>query len=190
MKWFRSPELAFWAVAVAALGLLVAVAAHLGGRHEPGTHRPAAVVPAPAGSAAKAHVDALLALMPSGIAAGTEPTALTAWSQRITAVAGDGAAARRAEGATDSDALLAAFTATGTHAGALGVHAGDPVAATALRTQIGLDVEHAARLTAGLPAPQLPAGPLDPFGASTGPATPSPSAPGQPALPQLPKESK
>lgn len=189
MRFFRSPELAFWAVVVVLLGALLSFAM-LRGERELGNAGSAVPVAAPAATSSEAgsHVRALLALMPSGIAAGTNPAGLRAYASAVTDEAKQGASIRRGEGAADTDAMLRGFERVTADAARLQSQAHAPVAATALRTQIGLDVSHLHLLVLGQPAPDLPDSGLDPYNTPQQLSPAAPAAPNRPAMPTLPKE--
>ena len=184
---FRAPDLAFWTLAVVVLGVLAVVASSLG--HDPvraASAPGAAVVVSATRSAASTPARDLLALMPAGIAAGTDPAGLTAWAQEIDTHARVGLAIRQGEGADAADALTGEFTQLSTQAASLQTVASQPVAATSLRIQIGLHVSRVMALVTGAPAPVLPAGPTGLFHTTT-PAVPAAPAPATPAIPALPQ---
>lgn len=190
MTWriFRAPDLAFWTLAVLVLGALAIVAANIGadpGRaaNAPGTP----VIASATTSAAREPALNLQALMPAGTAAGTDAAALKAWAAEVERHANEGAAIREREGAASDDDLRMEFTQITTYTAQLHASAADPVAATAIRTQIGLRVSRVVALVSGMPAPALPAGATDLFGQSGNqPAQPDTTSPSQPALPDAP----
>lgn len=188
LRLFRAPELAFWSLAVLALGATLAVAAHLGSDPERAAAAPGpAAVASNTTSQTSAQSDDLIALMPAGVAAGTDPSALTAWAGSVQAAATTGASTRTSEGATSPDDLLDEFTTVSQLAAQLEQVAADPVAATATRTQIGLHVSRIAALVDGMPAPALPAGSTDLFsGTGREPAQPTAPPATVPDLPTVP----
>lgn len=182
---FRAPDLAFWTVAVVGLGALTFAAANLGADPERAATAPgAAAVASPTTSAASAQARNIIALMPAGTASGTDPAALTAWSQAVRGHAETGAAVREAEGAPPEDALRAEFGQIASYSSQLEAVADNPITATALRTQIGLRASRVNALVTGMPAPALPAGSSDLFG-QTG-ATVTPPVAGDAPNPVLP----
>ena len=196
LRLFRAPDLAFWTLAVVSLGALTFAAANLGGGPVRAAGAPgAAVVASPTTSAASEQARDLIALMPAGTAAGTDPAALAAWAQAVGNLAQTGAAVREAEGAPDDDALRAEFGQIASYAAHLEAAAHDAVAATAMRTQIGLRASRVSALVTGMPAPALPAGSTDLFGQTNTTVTPPvagdatepvlPSTPVNPSTPTL-----
>lgn len=185
MRFFRSRELTFWVVVVAALGALLVFAATQGQRVLDGapSNLPVAA-PAPAASQARTQVESLLVLMPSGIAAGTNPANLTQFAQVVSAQALEGISLRQGEGAKDDDAMLRGFNRLRADVDRLSAAVNNPVSAVAARTQIGLDVDYLHLLVLGQPAPELPAVGLDPFTAPTL-GGPTPTAPASPLAPTL-----
>lgn len=189
LRLFRAPDLAFWALAVLVLGGLVLGAMHLGADPERAATAPGAnAVASATTSTTRTHARDLEALMQAGTAAGTDPAALTAWAGAVSQIATEGASVRASEGAPDGDDLRTEFATIAQTAGSLTAQAGEPVVATALRTQIGLRVSRVNALVQGLPAPALPAGSTDLFGVTGAePADPSPAPPTTPGLPTLPQ---
>lgn len=189
LRYLRSPELAFWAAAVAVLGVVLVLASTLATSPAPGgSPREVIGVVGPTSSQAKANVDNLLALMPAGVAAGSEPAALTGFSQSVAEQARQGVSVRRDEGAGSDDVLLRGLERTLTDAQGLAARANDPVSARSARTAIGLDVDHLKRVVNGQPAPELPVSAVDPLGASGTPEVPA--LPSRPTVPTLPEVSK
>jgi len=192
MRYLRSPYLVFWALVVVTLTALLLGAATRGTQALDGGTPPlqevAAVAPGPASSQAAQSARALMALMPSGVAAGRNAEGLTAWATQVHGLASEGASLREAEGASQTDPMRLTFAAITSHAERLVQSAADPVAAASLRTQIGLHTENLGRLLAGLPAPALPDTGLDPFGNPT-PSQPSAGDPGDPDTPDTPAGS-
>ena len=182
---FRAPDLAFWSLAVLVLGGGLGLAAYLGGDEERAATAPGSSAVATA-ETSQSGVQArnIQALMPAGTAAGIDPVALDAWAQAVSLQARDGAAVRDAEGAGAEDDLRAEFLQVATYAAQLSEVAGDRVAATAVRTQIGLRSARLSALVTGMPAPALPAGSTDLFG-QTG-AAPNPPTAGIPQTPDVP----
>lgn len=191
LRHLRVPELAFWVAAVVTLGAVLLVAVAVGSdqqSHAPGSA--VVAVPSPERSQARVYVQNTIALMPAGVAAGNDPSAVAAWAQEIAQQANEGAKARAGEGADDDDALAQDFSRLAAQAAALQAAVADSVAVASLRTQIGLTAEHASALIDGMPAPDLPAGSLDPLGINgAAPTAPSPSVPTQPSMPSIPKEN-
>lgn len=185
---FRDPQMAFWSAAVIVLAALCAVAALWGGdAREQGEHLATPAVRTVTQSAADDYVAALASLMQAGLAAGTDPSALSAWAQQVDQVASAGADVRTSEGAGSHDALLTGFAAVRAQVATLLSVADDPVAATAARIQIGLQSTRLSSLVAGIPVADLPAGSLDPLGASSAaPTVPVAGTPTTPAVPTIP----
>lgn len=177
---FRSRELAFWLAAVLALGGLMLFAATRNGEPVPGGVSTLPVgAPAAEHSQAVTQVRNLQALMPSGVGAGVQPASLIPFADAVAEQAQQGASIRSGEGADGQDPMLRTFQRVSADAGRLRASAGDPVAATALRTQVGLGVSQLHLLSMGQPAPDLPAAGVDPLGGLGGPA-PQASPPIQP----------
>jgi hypothetical protein len=190
MRFFRSRELTYWAVLLVGLGVLLAVAAHRGtAARAHHTALPGMLVPGPTNSAADSSVLQLVELMPAGVAAGSDSTALKSWASDVATVAGAGYATRRAEGAASSDSLAAGLYAVRGDADAVSEHSNGGVYAVSLRIHTGLQVTLLHQLVQGLPAVELPQAALDPFSGIapalvTGPAVTA--APTQPGLPHQP----
>lgn len=190
LKYFRAPDLSFWTAVVLVLGALLAAAWWIGSGHEAGTPLPGVpAVPDATQSAAREAVADLQGLQQAGIAAGNEPQALKDWARAIAGAAGEGVAARTAEGAPDDDDLLSELIAVRRDAETLGEAAADPVAAQAWRTRIGLRVSRCALLTSGVPAPPVPTGEgtgvLEDLFAPTVPDADDPGTPPAPTVPPV-----
>lgn len=186
MSFLRSRELAFWLAVVTLLAGVMVFAATRGAEPVPGGRSTLPVgAPAAERSQAVTQVRNLQALMPAGIAAGTQPAAVVGFADAVTEQARQGASIRAGEGADAQDPLLRTFTRVGSDATRLRTTAAgpaNPVAVTALRTQVGLGVAQLHLLAMGQPAPDLPAAGLDPLGAGSRPSAPTAATPQQPAL--------
>lgn len=193
MKWlsiFRAPETAFWATAVVALAVGVPALHYAGERAlaDPEVH---AAIGKPAvrtatQSVAGEAVRNLAALMPAGLSAGTDPEALAAWGTSVAQVAVTGSQARAEEGAPASDDLRASLATVGSLGEQMVRVADDKVAAAATRTQVSLQVSRLLALVAGQPAPALPQGATDLWGAGHGELqVPQPHKPAKPSAPNL-----
>lgn len=187
MKSLRSRDLAFWLIAVIVLVALAFAASSMGSHGVPGGRSTVPVAaPAASDSQAKPQIQALLALMPSGIAAGSDPAALTAWSASVDQQAQQGESLRSGEGAASTDPLLAGFQRVRSDAASLTAQAQNRVTATSFRIQIGLDVNHLVLLASGSPAPDLPGAAANPFGQGvlTPPQPGNPTITATPTLPE------
>ena len=187
MRLFRDSTFTAWALVLVAMAAVYAVAVGAGGPDTAvprlGSHH--ASVRAADHSDAKTAVEELRSLASTGVAAGTDPTALTGWAELVAGHASDGVDARTSEGAGDGDQLLSHLAAIRDQAAHLIAVAGDPVKAASTRTAILLHLDQATNAVTGLgPAVDLPE---DMGGHTKGDAPTLPVAP-TPARPSIPAD--
>lgn len=191
LRLLRAPDLAFWTLAVLGLGALLVVAHKMGTDLARAEHVPAvAAVRTVTTTAAADHVRDIQGLMQAGTAAGVDPEALEAWAGQVSTLVDNALHVRRSEGAPETDELIVELTAMGADAGRMSQVSTDPVAATSLRTQMGLRASRLVALVTGLPAPGLPGASSDPLGLGSADLDPpAPTAPTVPSVPALPDHS-